>query len=197
MKATLTLIAIISLFLPFTFAQRTSTANCDTYVTIKGIVLDEETKGPLIGANVSLINTNYGAATDINGFFIIKNVPCGTYSIRASYIAYNTQVKDSVILNSNDTLVIDFELYMGWDKDAYDDIKKGIVRILVGGLPVFCTSFDEINDLCKEYGFRYEIMGCSFFGGGRYNDQVYEYLDSLNGVGWREQFDKDMNELCK
>jgi len=192
MKVTITFLAINLFSLPLTFAQ----IKCDTCATIKGIVLDEKTIEPLIGANVILLNTNRGAATDINGFFIINNIPLGTYSVRASYIGYSSQIKDSVVLKSHDTLSITFELVTGWGGDAREDIRNGIVRILIGGLPVFCASFDEVNELCSEYGFEYELMGCMFFGREKYNEQVYNYLDSLNGVGWREQFDKDMDELC-
>ena len=189
----LAILLVIIFIIPLTFAQK----KCDTCATIKGIVLDKEFKEPLIGANVILLDTNLGAVTDIEGLYIIKNIPRGTYSVRASYVGYNTQVKDNFVLKSNDTLSIAFELPVGWDKDAYDNINNGIVRILVGGLVAYCAPFDEVNDLCREYGFEYQLMGCSFFYGERYNEQVYEYLDSLNGVGWREQFDKEMDELCK
>ena len=54
---------------------------------IEGFVLDESTGEPLIGANVMLAE-NIGAATDVDGKFVIKNIPAGNYKLRASYIGY-------------------------------------------------------------------------------------------------------------
>ncbi|MCL4279139.1 MAG: carboxypeptidase-like regulatory domain-containing protein, partial [Ignavibacteriaceae bacterium] len=53
---------------------------------ISGKVTDAETGEVLIGANVIILNTNWGAATDIEGFFKIKSVPPGIYELKASYI---------------------------------------------------------------------------------------------------------------
>ena len=43
------------------------------------------------------MGTSFGAATDLNGYYIIKNVPPGDYTIRATYIGYeNTQTEIKV-----------------------------------------------------------------------------------------------------
>lgn len=58
---------------------------------IEGIVKDKTTGEELLGANVILINTSMGGATDKHGKYIIRNVPIGKYTIRASYIGYNSE----------------------------------------------------------------------------------------------------------
>ena len=64
--------------------------------TISGRALDEKTEDPLIGANIYIeINDEVlGGATDIDGFYIIENIPEGIYDIKASYLGYEpyTQV---------------------------------------------------------------------------------------------------------
>ena len=55
---------------------------------IEGYVKDAQTNEPLPGANVVLASTSLGASTDVNGRFIIRNVPPGTYVMRATYIGY-------------------------------------------------------------------------------------------------------------
>ena len=40
---------------------------------IEGFIIDAESKTELIGANILLVNTTIGAATDIKGKFIIEN----------------------------------------------------------------------------------------------------------------------------
>jgi hypothetical protein len=55
---------------------------------IEGKVIDGATGEELWGANVVLIGTSLGAATDEKGFYRITNVEPGEYTIRASYIGY-------------------------------------------------------------------------------------------------------------
>ena len=55
---------------------------------ISGIVKDKATGDPLPGVNVVLKGTFLGASTDVDGFFVILNVPPGTYSVSFSYIGY-------------------------------------------------------------------------------------------------------------
>jgi iron complex outermembrane receptor protein len=53
--------------------------------TIQGILVDADTKAPLIGANVTLKNTEWGTATDAEGKFSIRNIPVGNYTIKFMY----------------------------------------------------------------------------------------------------------------
>ncbi len=82
---TLVLIAFLS------FAKITEAQN-QRYGKINGVVVDENDK-PVLGANVILIGTNYGAATNHLGEFIISNVPSGDYKIKASFVGYEPKVE--------------------------------------------------------------------------------------------------------
>jgi hypothetical protein len=66
--------------------------------TIKGRLIDYETKSPLIGANVEILNTELGAATDTEGNYIIYDVPIGSYSLKFSYLGYESVTKTDVIV---------------------------------------------------------------------------------------------------
>ncbi len=62
---------------------------------LAGRVTDKQTGEPLIGVNILVKGTNFGAATDEDGFYYILQVPPGTYDVEASYIGYhNVTVKD-------------------------------------------------------------------------------------------------------
>jgi len=76
---------------------------------ISGKVLDEKGE-PIIGANIVLLNTPYGAASDVNGYYYIINIPPGTYNIKASAIGYNTQIVENVKVISGLTTRVDFQL---------------------------------------------------------------------------------------
>jgi hypothetical protein len=67
---------------------------------IKGQVQDKETKAALIGVNVSLSGTVMGAATNEDGWFVVENVPVGSYSIQFSHIGYEQLQKTDVIVKS-------------------------------------------------------------------------------------------------
>jgi TonB-dependent receptor len=57
-----------------------------TNSTIEGFVRDAQTGEPLPGSNVVLVKTGMGASTDLTGKYTIRNVPPGTYTLRATYI---------------------------------------------------------------------------------------------------------------
>lgn len=54
---------------------------------ISGKVYDQD-GSPLAGANVNIVGTNSGAATDVNGVFLFPYTPSGNFTIIVSYIGY-------------------------------------------------------------------------------------------------------------
>ncbi len=57
---------------------------------MRGKVVDSVTKDFLPGANIILIGTSIGTATDNEGKFIIRNIPPGTYEVKTSYVGYKS-----------------------------------------------------------------------------------------------------------
>jgi hypothetical protein len=78
--------------------------------TIKGVITDAGTGEPLIGANVLLIGTRLGAASDLKGFYIIKDVSPGKYILKASYLAYKDHIDKVIIKDQDDTIYVDIKL---------------------------------------------------------------------------------------
>ena len=78
---------------------------CASPVVVRGMVIDEENKEPVIGAAVFIDGTNKGIATDIDGQFALK-VPSAT-SLVISYIGYKKQkVHVSSLLGSENNVII-------------------------------------------------------------------------------------------
>ena len=78
---------------------------CASPVVVRGMVIDEENKEPVIGAAVFIDGTNKGVATNIDGQFALK-VPPDT-SLVISYIGYEEQkVHVSSLLRSEDNVII-------------------------------------------------------------------------------------------
>ncbi len=86
----------------FVFAQNTG--------KITGKVTDEKTGEVLFGVNILIEGTGLGAATDVNGEYIIVNVPPKTYTIIAKYIGYSNTLTKNVHVGSGSTTKLDFRL---------------------------------------------------------------------------------------
>ena len=65
--------------------------------SIRGKVIDRESHQPLIGANVFVEKTLplLGATTDLDGEFVIENVPVGRHTVVVSYLGYSPSVLSS------------------------------------------------------------------------------------------------------
>ncbi|MBN2103622.1 TonB-dependent receptor [bacterium] len=77
---------------------------------IRGRVIDAETKQPLFGTNVLVLDTQRGAATDDQGEYRIENVPVGTYRLRFTYIGYEPIVETDVVVKSAAPAFVNVEL---------------------------------------------------------------------------------------
>ena len=77
---------------------------------IAGQIVDQGTKEPLIGVNVVIEGTNLGAATDVDGFYFILNIPPGKYQVKAIIVGYATVVKENVQVSINQTTDLNFNM---------------------------------------------------------------------------------------
>lgn len=162
------IIALIFLHQNFLDAQ-TETSS------IYGRILDRITQQPVIGANVIILETNFGAATDTNGNYTIENIPPGTYQLRASSVGFSSITKTSVILMSAKPVQVDFQL------------QEQVIEI--GGVIITSDYFNndpyEVNSIRK---FNYEEIRRS---PGGFED-VIRALSILPGVA---QADAGRNDL--
>ena len=80
--------------------------------TVRGTLLDEDSKMPLIGANVIIVNSNplVGAATDENGNFKLENIPIGRIALTLSYLGYENAVIPNIVVNSGKEVVLNLTM---------------------------------------------------------------------------------------
>lgn len=74
---------------------------------IKGVVLDKQTREPLIGATVQLLPSNIAGVTNLNGEFKIKTPKKGTYQVEVKYLGFQTFHKELTISNAEVSLLIE------------------------------------------------------------------------------------------
>jgi outer membrane receptor protein involved in Fe transport len=77
---------------------------------ISGKVIDKGTNEPIIGANVVIEGTYFGAATDIEGYFYMNNVTPGKYTVKVSAIGYHKITIENVVVRIDLTTNLDVEL---------------------------------------------------------------------------------------
>jgi hypothetical protein len=77
---------------------------------ITGHIKDANSKHILPGANIVVLGTLQGAASDQTGHYNISNLPVGTYRLEFSYIGYAIQLKTDVVVRSSKPTILDVEL---------------------------------------------------------------------------------------
>jgi outer membrane receptor protein involved in Fe transport len=90
---------------------------------IRGKVTDKDSGEPLIGATVALLGTTRGAVTDETGGYSILNVEVGTYTVRTSFIGYQSVQISNIRVNENLTAEANFNL-------AKSAVQVGAVEII-------------------------------------------------------------------
>ena len=152
---------------------------------VSGRVTEAETGEPLIGANVILLGTTMGSATDIDGTFFILNVPPGEYSIQASMVGYPRIVKRGLIVNVGLTTTVDFvlssgaveiqEIVVAAERPDVEREKTSTSEIIRGEEVQYIAA---IRDVADAVGLTAEVVD-GHFRGGRVGEELY----NLQGMG--------------
>ncbi len=77
---------------------------------IVGEVKDGATGEPIIGATVVIEGTSLGAAANVEGYYVILNIPPGEYTVSATSVGYTKQSVSNVVVQVDLTTTIDFPL---------------------------------------------------------------------------------------
>ncbi len=155
---------------------------------IVGTVFDAKTRTPLPFVNIQLVEQpTLGTVTDTTGFFLLRSVPVGTYSIKASLLGYQPSIITNVvvstgrsakvvvylseqILSSNDVTVQ--ATYFAKSNELapvsinnYDraEVKRqpgsiGDVQRVIQNLPGIANSSDFVNELIVRGGAPHENL---------------------------------------
>jgi len=87
-------------------------------VSISGTVTDSETGETLPGVNILITELSRGAATDVDGDYAVNNIPAGTYTVRATFVGYQTYTATLQVGNQN----VDFDIALESDVFGLDDV---------------------------------------------------------------------------
>lgn len=107
------------LFGLFVFSYSFSLAQTFTQ-TIRGTVIDKDTRRPLAGATISVAedSVQQTVASNDAGQFTLSNIPVGRRRIQCSYSGYENFITDNIILNSAKELELVIELEQRYQQES-------------------------------------------------------------------------------
>src|ERR1035437_2775443 len=188
MRKILLFISILSIFASdFTLAGTTG--------KLTGKATDAKTNESLPFVNITLSGTSLGAATDIDGNYVILNIPPGNYNVRAQSVGYQPVVIENVSISIDLTTRLDFSLTSSTIEfqavviqSRQDQVKKDVTSSQslvtaeqINSLPV--AEFDDVLRL--QAGVSKDADGGSHIRGGRSSEIAYW----VNGISITDPYD--------
>ncbi|MFH1196243.1 MAG: TonB-dependent receptor [bacterium] len=188
MKKLFTLVLLLLMAAPFLlFAGTTG--------KLTGTVTDKTTGEALPFVNIILEGTNLGAASDIDGKYVILNIPPGKYSVKFQYIGYQTYVVEGVSVSIDLTTKVDaelsevsLELQTVVVQATADVLKKDITssQATVSASDIANLPVAEINDVLQlQAGITRDADGGFHVRGGRSSEISYK----VNGITVTDAYD--------
>jgi outer membrane receptor protein involved in Fe transport len=162
---------------------------------IAGKVTDQETSEALVGVTILVEGTTAGAATDINGYYIINNITPGTYTLVISAVGYQkkriTNVSVSVDFTTKQNITLRSEAINveGVTIEAQAPLVRQDLtssHTVVDASTIEALPVEGISQiLSTQAGITKDNDGALHIRGGRTNEISY----TINGVSIANAFD--------
>ncbi|MGZ4158986.1 MAG: carboxypeptidase-like regulatory domain-containing protein, partial [Bacteroidia bacterium] len=84
----------------------------DAFQTLKGKVIDKDSKAPLWGANIIIVDSKpfKGAIADSSGYFKIDSVQVGRVNVKVTYVGYEDLLIQNVLVTSEKDISLNFQM---------------------------------------------------------------------------------------
>lgn len=188
-KRSISVIIVAFFLINFNFVYSQSTGK------IMGTVTHASTNERIPFANIFVEGTTLGAASDVDGNFVILNIPPGVYRVTASYIGYQKVTIKDVSINVGFTTTLDFKLTPGevsLSAVVVQGERNPLIRQDLTNPTVAITSesieilpVDNITDVIKlQAGVVTDDDGSIHVRGGYGNEVAY----TLNGLSLNDPY---------
>ena len=161
--------------------------------TVKGRVMDKDAQQPILGATVLVMDSDpiIGTTTDLEGFFILPDVPVGRTNLSISFLGYLSVVKKEVlVLSAKETfLTIEMEESVTAMEEIIIEADRDKTRINNDMALVSARGFN-IEETMKYAGALNDParMATNFAGVANTNDGRNDIIirgNSPSGLLWR------------
>jgi len=124
---------------------------------VKGTITDMDSKQPLIGVNVILVDSDpfIGAVTDLDGKFRMEEVPVGRQTFMIKYIGYKTQTMSNVLVTAGKQVVLTIEL-----EESVESLNEVVIT-------ADSDKDRPINEMAKVSARTFSLEEVTRFSGGR------------------------------
>ena len=114
---------------------------------ISGTITDEATGDRLPMANIVVQGTDRGAAADMNGEYVILNVPIGKVTLVVSYVGYTKVTIENVLVKSGETTIKEVSLSV--EAKQLDEVVIVAEKPMIASTPNTKTTVtqDDIENL--------------------------------------------------
>jgi outer membrane receptor protein involved in Fe transport len=159
---------------------------------LSGEVTDAETGEPVIGANIVIEGTYLGAASDLEGYYFINNIPPGKYRIIISAVGFQKIIVENVLIKIDLTTELNIELnstVIQMDEEVIVTSQRPLVQKDLTSTSVTISSEDinmmPVESVGQIVNLQAGVIG-GHFRGGRSNDVAYlvdgvSVTDAFNG----------------
>jgi outer membrane receptor protein involved in Fe transport len=162
---------------------------------IIGTVVEKESGEAIPFANVYIEDTNIGSSADLNGNYVILNVPPGLYRVTASVVGFQKVTNNDVRVNVDFTTRLNFQLSIGAidleavivQGDRNPLIRQDLTNptVSIGAENISELPVDQITDIIKlQAGVVTGNDGTIHVRGGRSNEIAF----TLNGVSLNDPY---------
>jgi hypothetical protein len=159
--------------------------------TLRGHVIDQQSKNGIAGVTVSVAGTSLAAVTDNAGNFSIPNVPLGRVAVQLTHISYEPSLIQNIVMEAGKETIVTFEMIerLGVVQDSVVVVGR---REKLTSRQMATVSASEFNaeDTRRFAGSRNDIarMASNFAGVNSVNDSRNDIIirgNSPLGLLWR------------
>jgi len=162
---------------------------------LAGKAFDAKSKEMLPSCNIIIVGTSLGTVADVDGNYVILNIPPGVYSVRAQFVGYQPVVAENVSISIDQTTKLDFalnestvQLQAVVVEGKQDAVKKDVTssQSVVSAEEIKSLPVSEFNDILGlQAGVSKDANGDFHIRGGRTSEIAYW----VNGISITDPYD--------
>ena len=147
--------------------------------TIRGKVIDQDSKSPLIGANIIILNSDpvKGTSSDVDGYFRIDQVDVGRVDLKITCMGYEDKVVPNLLVGSGKEIVLEIEL------------KESLINLEEAVITANGHKSEALNEMAMVSAKAFSVEETKRYAGvtgdARGNNDIVVRGNSSKGILWK------------